>query len=70
MLTSRKVAGWRPDENDFFSIYLILLAALDPGVYSVCNRNVYEKHKIMFLGGRARPVRKADNLTAIRKSTV
>jgi hypothetical protein len=33
--TSRKVAGWRPDEvNEFFSIYIILPAALCPGVYS------------------------------------
>jgi hypothetical protein len=43
---SRKVAGSRPDEvNEFFSIYLILPAALDPGVYSACNRNEYQKHK-------------------------
>jgi hypothetical protein len=32
--TSRKVTSSRPDEvNEFFSIYLILPAALDPGVY-------------------------------------
>jgi hypothetical protein len=38
--TSRKVAGSRPDEvNEFFSIYLILPAALGPGVYSASNRN-------------------------------
>jgi hypothetical protein len=30
--------GSRPDEvNEFFSIYLILPAALGPGVYSACN---------------------------------
>jgi hypothetical protein len=28
-----------------FSIYLILSAALDPGVYSASNRNEYQKHK-------------------------
>jgi hypothetical protein len=51
--------------NDFFfSIYLISPAALGPGVYSASNRNEYQKQKIMFLGSRARPVRKADNLTA------
>jgi hypothetical protein len=38
---------WRPDEvNDFFfSIYLILPAALGPGVHSACNRNEYQKEK-------------------------
>jgi hypothetical protein len=44
--TSRKVAGSRPDEmNGFFSSYLILLAALGPGVYSASNRNEYQKQK-------------------------
>jgi hypothetical protein len=44
--TSRKVAGSRPDEvNAFFSIYIILLAALDPGIYSASNRNEYQKQK-------------------------
>jgi hypothetical protein len=27
------------------SIYIILLAALGPGVYSASNRNEYQKHK-------------------------
>jgi hypothetical protein len=31
--------------DDFFSIYLILPAALDPGVYSASNTNEYQKHK-------------------------
>jgi hypothetical protein len=50
-----------------FSSYLIRPAALGPGVYSDSNRNEYQKKKKeeMFVGGRARPVRKADNLTAI-----
>jgi hypothetical protein len=39
------------------SIYLILPVALDPGDYSTSKRNELES--------RARPVRKADNLTAI-----
>jgi hypothetical protein len=44
--TSRKVAGSRPDKvNGFFPIYLILLAALGPGVYSASNRNEYQKQK-------------------------
>jgi hypothetical protein len=34
----------RPDEVNF-SIYLILPAALDPGVYSASNRNEYQKQK-------------------------
>jgi hypothetical protein len=43
---SRKVSGSRPDEvKEFFSIYLILLAALGSGVYSASNRNEYQKQK-------------------------
>jgi hypothetical protein len=69
--TRRKVAGSRPDEvNEFLSIYLIFKAALGPGVYSASNRNEYHKQKKMFLGSRARPVRKADNLTVICEPTV
>jgi hypothetical protein len=30
---------------NFFSIYLILPAALDPGAYSASNRNEYQKQK-------------------------
>jgi hypothetical protein len=40
-----------------------------PWVYSASNRNEYQKHKNMFLGSRARPTRKADNLTAICEPT-
>jgi hypothetical protein len=41
---SRKVAGSIPDEViDFFSIYLILPAALVAVVYSASNRNEYQK---------------------------
>jgi hypothetical protein len=29
--------------NEFFSMYLILQAALDPGVYSASNINEYQK---------------------------
>jgi hypothetical protein len=43
---SRKVAGSKPNEvNEFFSIYLILLAALNPEVHSASNRNEYQKQK-------------------------
>jgi hypothetical protein len=43
--TSRKVAGLRPNEiKEFFSIYLIILAALSPGIYLASNRNEYQKH--------------------------
>jgi hypothetical protein len=52
------------NEFVFFSIYLILPAALEPGVYSSSNRNEYQKEKIM------RPVRRADNLIAISEPTV
>jgi hypothetical protein len=68
---SQKVAGSRPDEViEFFSIYLILLDALGPGVYTVSIRNEYKKQQKVFLGSRARPVRKADNLTAIYEPVV
>jgi hypothetical protein len=43
--TSRKVAGSRPNKV-IFSNYLILSAALGPGVYSACNRNEYQKHNV------------------------
>jgi hypothetical protein len=36
----------RPNEmNEFFSIYLILLAILGPEVYSASNKNKYQKQK-------------------------
>jgi hypothetical protein len=39
-------ADLRPDEvKEFFSIYLIFTAALGPGIYSVLNRNEYQKQK-------------------------
>jgi hypothetical protein len=31
--------------NEFFSIYLILPAALDPGVYSASEKDEYQKQK-------------------------
>jgi hypothetical protein len=39
-----KVVGLRPDEVNF-SIYLILQAALGPGLHSASNRNEYQKQK-------------------------
>jgi hypothetical protein len=45
-ITSRKVAGSRLDKvTEFFSIYLILPAALGPGVHSASNRNEYQKQR-------------------------
>jgi hypothetical protein len=43
----------------------MLPTALGPEVYSASNINEYQKQKIMFLESRARPVRRADNLTAV-----
>jgi hypothetical protein len=63
--------GSRLDEvNDFFSIHLILPAALVPEVYSASNRNQYQKKKNMFLGSRVRQALKPDNLTAIYEPIV
>jgi hypothetical protein len=46
-------------------MYLILPAALGPGVYTASNRNEYQKHKKMFLDSKVLRVRRADNLTTI-----
>jgi hypothetical protein len=43
--TNRKVVSSIHGEVIFFLIYLILLAALGPGVYSASKRNEYQKHK-------------------------
>jgi hypothetical protein len=56
--------------NGFFSIYLILPAALGPGVHPPSNRNEYQNRKTVFLRIRAWPVRRADNIIAIFESTV
>jgi hypothetical protein len=45
-------------------------AAPGPGVYSASNRNEYQELKIIFLGCKVRPARKADNLTAISEPIV
>jgi hypothetical protein len=49
-----------------FSLYLILPFSLGPAVHSACTRS----RKIMFLGCKTRPVRRADNLTAISEPIV
>jgi hypothetical protein len=43
--TSQKVVGSIPDEvtEFFFSVYLILLVTLGPGIHSASNRNEYQK---------------------------
>jgi hypothetical protein len=53
-----------------FSMYLILPAALGPGVHSVSTGNQYQKQKEIVLGSRVRSVRRADNLTAIYEPIV
>jgi hypothetical protein len=43
--------GLKPDEAiEFFSIYLILLAALGPGVHPASNSNEYQKQKNIVSG--------------------
>jgi hypothetical protein len=66
--TSRNAEGSKPDEiNDFFfSIYLILPAAIDPGVYSASDINDYQRQKRkMFVRSKTRSVPKANNLSDI-----
>jgi hypothetical protein len=47
-------------------VYLILPAALGPGVYSASNGNEYQKHKNNNVSGEFTwPGRRAHNLTAI-----
>jgi capsule polysaccharide modification protein KpsS len=41
-----------------------------PWVYSACNRNEYQKKRNNVSADRARPVRRADNLTVICEPTV
>jgi hypothetical protein len=48
----------------------LLPAALGLGVYWAANRNEYQKQNNNFLGSRARPVRRDDNLTAICEPNV
>jgi hypothetical protein len=61
--TNRRVAGSSLDEViEFFQFTLSFQPQYGPGVYSASNRNECQK---MFLGSRARPARKADNLIAI-----
>jgi hypothetical protein len=65
--------GHKPKDRGFetrlgeliFQIYLISPAALGPGDYSASNRNVFQQQEIIFLGTRARSVRRADNLAVI-----
>jgi hypothetical protein len=51
--------------NEFFSIYLILPAALGLGFTQLLKEMSTRSRRKMFLGSRARPVRRADNLTAM-----
>jgi hypothetical protein len=54
-----------PKGKMIFSSDLIFPAALGPGIYSAVTEMSTRSRKIMFLGIRARLVRKADSLTAI-----
>jgi hypothetical protein len=56
--------------NEFVSNYLILQAALGPEVQSASKRNESQKKKNNVLGSKVRPVRRADNFTAICESIV
>jgi hypothetical protein len=54
--------GSSPDEGGFFSMYLIFLAALWPWGST---RSLTEMRTRNLPGGKGRPARRADNLTAI-----
>jgi hypothetical protein len=51
--------------NELFSIYLIIPAALNPGLYSASKRNEYQKLINNVSESKARPVHRADNFAAI-----
>jgi hypothetical protein len=64
--TSRKVEGSKRNEVDeLLSIYLILPAALSPGVYSASKRNEYRKQRNNVSGKQSVAARRADNFDAI-----
>jgi hypothetical protein len=60
----------RDKVNEYFSIYLILPASLDHGVYSASRRNGCQKLKNIFLRKNARQTRELDNITANCVQTV
>jgi hypothetical protein len=65
--------GFRDSCGEFFPpfpIYLIVPAALGPGVHSACNRNCYQEQKYNVFGTKVWPVRRADNLAAISEPIV
>jgi hypothetical protein len=64
--TNRKVVGSRLDEvNEFFLIYLILPLHQAPRFTQPLTEMSTKTRKIMFLRSRARPVRRADNITTV-----
>jgi hypothetical protein len=65
------VCGFETQSGErIFSIYLILPAALGPGVYSASNKNEYQKQKNNVSGSKAWPVSRADSLAAICEQIV
>jgi hypothetical protein len=68
--TIRKIAGSIPYAMNYFFMYLILPAALDLEFTQPLIEMSTRNRKIMFLGSRARPMRKANNLAAVCKPNV
>jgi hypothetical protein len=54
----------------FFNLPKLSSHIMPFGVYSASNRNEYQKQKNNVSGSRARPVRRADNLTAVFEPSV
>jgi hypothetical protein len=61
-----KALCYKPKDGGFENFFNLpnLSGRTRPRAYSASNRNEYQKQKNV-LGSRARPVRRADNLTAI-----
>jgi hypothetical protein len=67
----RKVSSSRPDVvSEFFQLTYCFQPHNGPGVHSASNRMSTRNRKVMFLGSRARPSRKAENPTAIYEPIV
>jgi hypothetical protein len=65
MLQAERSGVRGPVRSEFFSIYVMLPAALGHGVCSASNRNEYQKQKNNVSGSSVGPLGRVDNLTAI-----
>jgi hypothetical protein len=70
MPQAKRLWASNPMRSLHFSVYLILSATLDPGIYSDSNRNECQNEKINISGENCVANIEANNLTAICELTV